>query len=413
MKMTFLGDIMCEPPVLKAAKRRGGKYDFRSVFAPIKALLSESDYVVGNLETPLAGKEATWSQDHFCFNSPDEYADALIDAGIDLVNTANNHTFDRGFEGMERTIRVLDEKGLPHTGTYTREEAKNRPEAYYVELDGTKIAIICYTYGTNWSGSGKKCSAEGEYEGTCNLLRPQPCSSYLPGALRKNTKFHKNLMKLPFIKDSATVGKLEQIFCGFHNYQRHDDKVEPESNAPYLAKMKEDVRIAKEKADLVLFYPHVGGQFNEKPGDFSRYVGKAALEAGVDAFIATHSHIPQKCEWLEAKDGKVPVSWCLGNFNMNPKSFLAMPDILTNYGYALHLYIEDKKIQKVTFSMLKNEVLPDGQIASVPVDELYASLKSKKKKDALLRDIRHLHSRVTGQPIKEPLVRREYDIPQK
>ena len=36
MKITFLGDIMIEPPVLKAAKRRKGKYDFSGVFAPSK-----------------------------------------------------------------------------------------------------------------------------------------------------------------------------------------------------------------------------------------------------------------------------------------------------------------------------------------------------------------------------------------
>ena len=32
MKITFLGDIMAEPPVLKAAKKRDGSYDFRGVF---------------------------------------------------------------------------------------------------------------------------------------------------------------------------------------------------------------------------------------------------------------------------------------------------------------------------------------------------------------------------------------------
>ena len=41
MKLTFLGDIMCEPPVLKAAKRSRGTYDFRGVFAPSKQLLAE------------------------------------------------------------------------------------------------------------------------------------------------------------------------------------------------------------------------------------------------------------------------------------------------------------------------------------------------------------------------------------
>ena len=105
MKITFLGDIMAEPPVLKAAKKRDGSYDFRGVFKHVKPLLAESDYVVGNLETPLAGAKAGYSDTHLCFNAPDEYIDALIDAGVDVVSTANNHTFDRGYSN---TTLVFD-----------------------------------------------------------------------------------------------------------------------------------------------------------------------------------------------------------------------------------------------------------------------------------------------------------------
>ena len=59
IKISILGDIMCEPLLLKAAKK-GGSYDFSGVFENVKELLSESDYVIGNLETPLAGKEAKY-----------------------------------------------------------------------------------------------------------------------------------------------------------------------------------------------------------------------------------------------------------------------------------------------------------------------------------------------------------------
>ena len=151
MKLTILGDIMAERPVLQAAKCRCGKYKLGGVFDPSRKLLAESDYIIGNLETPLAGEEAVYSQNHVCFNAPDEYVDALLDAGIKLVSTTNNHTFDRGYAGMERTIKVLDEKGLPHTGTFL--PGTERQEAYYFEQDGTKFAVIAYTYGTNYGGS--------------------------------------------------------------------------------------------------------------------------------------------------------------------------------------------------------------------------------------------------------------------
>jgi poly-gamma-glutamate synthesis protein (capsule biosynthesis protein) len=181
--------------------------------------------------------------------------------------------------------------------------------------------------------------------------------------------------------------------------------MEGKTDTPYIDQLQKDIRTAKEKADLVLFYPHVGGQFNIKPGAFSEYVIEKALDAGVDAIIGAHSHIPQK---LVMKNGD-PVSYCLGNFNMNPKSYLAMPEILTNYGYALHFYVEDKKIQKVTFSMLKNCVMPDGQIASCPVDEMYEAIKNKKEKEKLEKDVLHLYGRITGRVLTEPLIRREYE----
>jgi len=401
MKLTFLGDIMAEIPVLKAARCSCGKYDFKGVFAPSKDLLSRSDYIVGNLETPLAGKDAVYSENHICFNAPDEYVDALLDAGINLVSTANNHTFDRGYAGMERTIRVLDEKGLPHTGSFL--PGTERPEAYYFEKDGTKFAVIAYTYGTNYGGSGGTCLAEGEYAGTVNLLCHQRCNTYLPGVWRGDNWVDR-LFKAA--KDPNTPGKVKKLLGMTATYSRHDDCLDGKTDTPYIAQMQADIRTAKEKADIVLFYPHVGGQFNIKPGAFSEYVVEKALEAGADAIVATHSHIPQKFLWRKG----VPVSYCLGNFNMNPKSYLAMPEILTNYGYALHLYVEDKKIAKVTFSMMKNCVMPDGQIASCPVDTLYNSLKTEAEKKALEKEIRHLYGRITGNVLKEDIVRQEYAL---
>ena len=109
MKLTVLGDIMCELSVLKAAKK-GKTYDFNWCFDGVRDLLKKSDYRICNLETPMAGEEAGYSKNFICFNAPDTYADAIKNAGFDLVATANNHTFDRGYDGLVRTIQVLDDK---------------------------------------------------------------------------------------------------------------------------------------------------------------------------------------------------------------------------------------------------------------------------------------------------------------
>ena len=105
MKITFVGDIMIEPPVLKGARQKDGSYNFDEVFAYARSLLGEADILVGNLETPLAGEEALYTQHYYAFNAPDAYADAVKKAGFHMVSTANNHTFDRGFEA--RSVRCV------------------------------------------------------------------------------------------------------------------------------------------------------------------------------------------------------------------------------------------------------------------------------------------------------------------
>lgn len=87
-----------------------------------------------------------------------------------------------------------------------------------------------------------------------------------------------------------------------------------------------------------------------------------------------------------------------------------MPEILTHYGYALHLYVVEKGIVKVTFSMMKNCVLPGGQIASYPVDALYKTLQTDREKKLLEKEIRHLYGRITGRVLEGETVRREYEM---
>ena len=54
-KITFTGDIIIAPEQLQAITKNADG-NFSTIFEPIASLLKESDFVVGNLETPLGGK---------------------------------------------------------------------------------------------------------------------------------------------------------------------------------------------------------------------------------------------------------------------------------------------------------------------------------------------------------------------
>ncbi len=397
MKITFIGDIMIEPPVLKAARQADGSYNFDEVFDYARELLGEADILVGNLETPLAGEEALYTQHYYAFNAPDAYADAVKKVGFHMVSTANNHTFDRGFDGAERTLRVLEEKGIGHHGSFHK--GGDHPEAFYIEKEGVKVAVIAYTYGTNYGGSGGQCLAEGENEGLVNLLRPQKETVYQEGVMRKDW-----VDKLFPKMRGEKRGDIKKFFGMPANTPRADDRLDKKTMAPYVAKFQADIRKAKENADIVLFYPHVGGQFNPHPGAISEYVMEKGLQAGADAILASHSHMLQKA----VLNHGIPCAYSMGNFNMDPQSSLMLHQYLPDYGLAMHLYVEDKKIVKTTFSILRMQrSAKSGQVCAWPVDVLHKTLSGKEKLK-LEQEVASVYKMVNETQLQGNVIQREY-----
>lgn len=146
-KLTFTGDIMCHSyQYNEAYDSATGTYDFSHNFTDMKKYFDNADLVIGNLETVFAGEDVGIS-DYPCFNSPDSFADAIKDAGFDVLTTANNHSMDKRMAGVLRTLDVLDERGIDHMGTYR--SAEERDNILIKDVNGIKIAFLSYTYGTN------------------------------------------------------------------------------------------------------------------------------------------------------------------------------------------------------------------------------------------------------------------------
>ena len=72
---------------------------------------------------------------------------AIKNIGIDVLSTANNHSMDKGANGVVSTLDALDEIGISHTGTYRSKEEQE--EILVKEANGVKIAFLAFTYGTN------------------------------------------------------------------------------------------------------------------------------------------------------------------------------------------------------------------------------------------------------------------------
>lgn len=142
--LTAIGDIMCHNTQYKDAYKNG-TYDFSYVFENIKPYIENSDIAIGNLETTF--NENKQLSSYPTFNSPKQLVKNLKDIGLDVLTTANNHSLDTGYGGIEGTIKLLDENEIAHTGTFISEEEQNK--ILYKDVNGINIAILAYTYGTN------------------------------------------------------------------------------------------------------------------------------------------------------------------------------------------------------------------------------------------------------------------------
>lgn len=145
INMSVIGDIMCHNTQYVDAYSNG-IYDFSYVFSDIQDKLQSADIAVGNLETTFAGAQRGYSS-YPTFNTPETLATDLKEAGIDVLSTANNHSLDKGYSGLESTINYLDAAGIVHTGTYTSQETQG--QTTMVEVNGVKMAFLSFTYGTN------------------------------------------------------------------------------------------------------------------------------------------------------------------------------------------------------------------------------------------------------------------------
>ncbi|WP_282936749.1 CapA family protein [Paenibacillus sp. RC67] len=138
VKLTFVGDVMFASKVEDILKKNGWDYPYRYV----KDYLSNADITVANLETPITSRGSAQSKDYVYRSSP-QALPALQAAGIDLVNTANNHILDYGEEGLLDTLDELDKVGMKRVGT-----GRNSDEAYQsviMERNGIKIAFLGFS----------------------------------------------------------------------------------------------------------------------------------------------------------------------------------------------------------------------------------------------------------------------------
>lgn len=346
MKITFTGDVLIYDSQDKGCLAKDGSRDYKPIFSHVKPLLDEADYVVGSLETTLAGEKAQYTHAAYSFNTPDELLPALRWAGFDMITTANNHCFDRGLEGHARTIEMLEKSGLDYTGTRL---SKDAPSYLVKDFDGTKVAFLSYTYGTNSHVNGVMVPKDKEY--LVNLTRPQDSQIHRP--------LWKRIIKTilsPVLNRKKSSGIVVDCVS--------DIEITNGRNTEFEKRMFDVISRARHEVDIVIMSLHSGGQFNSKVGAYTRYLFDKIADAGVDAIVCNHAHTTLPIY----KSGNCLIASALGNFSFAPGEGYWVDGVKADYSALLTLDISDKKIVGHKVDICKCVRNENGLAVTTPVN---------------------------------------------
>ena len=402
-RITFLGDALCEPPLLAAHGTSGG-HDFRPIFAPLRDYLAQSDFVVANLETPISRDGSDFTHERWCFNTPRTFTEALQWAGVDFVTTANNHCLDRGTAGIAATVEALDAIGLPHTGTFSTREAAALPAI--ADVSGFRLGLLSYTYGTNAFSNHEYLRPDQDF--MVNLFQEQELSEPLARAWLADHTSPEGIayeaMERNRWPENLTLPVYERI---------EPFEVRRERFAADAA------RLRAAGPDFVALGMHTGGQYNPQATARTRELAAFAQSSGVDFVIGNHEHVIHGGDFSHLREGRLAV-YCLGDLSSCTGLWTEAPDCETPrfvvFTIALHLDLKRgtdgaARLAGASFGVLvRRKGASAGKVIVHPAAELWRSMPSGAERDALAAGIRGAAATFAGRSFADEPIDDEYPL---
>ncbi len=109
-------------------------------------ILERSDVAIADHECPIIAQEA-WapnlSSTSFAFSVPEELVPIWRDTlGLDMIYLAANHMSDKGEAGIQSTLELLDEYGVPRTGMGMNLDEALEPA--FLEVAGITVGFVAF-----------------------------------------------------------------------------------------------------------------------------------------------------------------------------------------------------------------------------------------------------------------------------
>lgn len=149
--LSFIGDCS----IGDAIKYRDYSQSFHEVvrekgaawpFSLVREELEKDDLTVANLEVVLTTyTRVRQDKPHNLIGDP-AHTQVILESGIDVVNTANNHAWDFRADGYHDALSHLDAAGIPHFGTLYPGTEDGSDICPVIDVKGVKVGFVGFSY---------------------------------------------------------------------------------------------------------------------------------------------------------------------------------------------------------------------------------------------------------------------------
>jgi poly-gamma-glutamate synthesis protein (capsule biosynthesis protein) len=299
------GDVMLHMPIIRTSQTADG-YNFDDIFKYIKPYITRADFAAANLETTLAGSDGKEFTGFPNFNSPDAIALSAKNAGLDMLLTGNEHSYDYGTAGLKRTLSILKSYNLTALGTV---EHKEETRHVIKTAGGVKVGMVCYTFA----------SIDESNNVTINNLTT----------------------------DSAAAGLINAF--DYSRLSQFYTEVEGEVST-----------MEANGVDITMVFIHWGDEYSLKVSDKQKEIAQKLCDLGIDVIVGSHPHVVQPIDLLTSSVNpahKVVCLYSMGNFLSNQRA----DNIGITSGHS-----EDGLLLNFTFSKYNDGTARISAISALP-----------------------------------------------
>lgn len=294
LNLTVVGDFLFESPYYKSIENGDSKDLY---FNKVKSYFIDDDISIGNMEVVIGNDNMKISGDGYNFCAPSWIGPLVSSLDLEVLSTANNHSYDRGVEGINSTIDYF--KNNTDIVTLGTEKQGNTRKTRIIEKNGLKIGFSSFTLGTN--------------------IKPSK----------------ENVSLINYYKDPYTKEILKN-------------------------QMSEEISYLKKNADIIITLMHWGTEFTFYPNDEQKEMANYLNSLGVDIIVGSHSHSIQPIEII-GEDKKTLVYYSLGNFVSADDDIARTPkgqetfDNAYQFGLLSKISLKINKDNNIEFDSIKTE----------------------------------------------------------